>query len=70
METERYLKITFTPVKVPKNRGVRWLFWNVYWKVWMIWRFEFLAFIFLKLAKLFEKISNTEKQHKDENIQK
>ena len=55
--SDGYLQITITPLKVPKNTITKWLFWNVYWKIWKVWRSKLLAFIFKKLANVCEKIS-------------
>ena len=49
-----YYKMTFSKLNVPKNRILKWLFWNVYWKVWNIWRPSFLAWFFNKLSNLFK----------------
>lgn len=52
---EEYLKITVTPMRVPKNKIIRYLFWNIYWRVWKIWKPKFLAWFYGGLANWFEK---------------
>ena len=57
-----YFVMTITPLKVPKNKVLQWIFWNVYWRVWKVWRLKLIAFIFGELVKIFDKIrSNTNK---------
>jgi hypothetical protein len=40
---EGYWEITLTPLKIPQNRIKKWLFWNIYWRVWYIWKPFFLS---------------------------
>ena len=56
--SDGYLQITITPLKVPQNKTTKWLFWNVYWTIWKVWRHKLLAFVFGKLANVCEKISS------------
>lgn len=52
---DEYLQITITPMKVPKNKILRWLFWNIYWKVWNIWKPKFLAWFYGGIANFLKK---------------
>jgi len=53
-EEKGYFKLTVTPMKTPKNPILNWIFWEGYWRVWMVWRINLLAWIFGKLAGIFE----------------
>ena len=44
------LQITISKQKIPKSKFGHWWFWNIYWKVWKIWRPKFLAWMFRGLA--------------------
>ena len=54
-DEEEYLVLEFKPMKVPKNKILKWLFWNVYWQVWKIWRPTFLAWFYGGIADWIEK---------------
>ena len=56
MTKKGYWKMTITPIKAPQNKIIKWLFWNIYWKVWNILRTKMLAWIFGKLADICEKV--------------
>jgi hypothetical protein len=46
------LQITFTKAKVPKSKIRKWFYWNVYWRVWKIWKPHFLAKFYWGLSNL------------------
>ena len=48
---EEKLVITLEPIRVPRGRFRRWWFFNVYWRVWKIWKPRFLSFVYGNLAR-------------------
>ncbi len=59
---EGYFVMKLTLIKPPKNKILKWLFWNVYWAVWNCWRprmrakfFWFLVWLTTPLAKKLEQ---------------
>ena len=60
MKDEGYFEITIEPMQTPKNKYLNWMFWNIYWKVWNIWRPKFLAWFFLGLFNFFDKRMNND----------
>jgi len=54
---KEYLEITLTPIKIPKNRILRWLYWNVYWRIWEIGRPLLIGKIYYLLGKILKVIN-------------
>ena len=59
---EGYFVMKLTPIKQPKNKILKWLFWNAYWEVWNCWRsrmrakfFWFLVWLTKPLVKNLEQ---------------
>jgi len=48
--SKEVLQITISKTKLPKSKLGKWLYWNLYWRVWKIWRPKFLAWFFKGLA--------------------
>lgn len=58
---EGYFKMTFKKLRVPKNKLLKWFFWNVYWKVWNIWKPKMLSkfywWLFNSCDIIYEKLT-------------
>ena len=59
---DEHLEITFSKRKALKTKFGKWFYWNIYWKIWCIWRPRFLAWFF----KLFISKKRLEELYNEE----
>ena len=45
-DDKEILQITISKRKVPKSKFGKWLYWNIWFTIWGIWRPRFLAWLF------------------------
>jgi hypothetical protein len=57
--------VKFTSIKPFRNKYHKWLYWNIYWRIWMIWRPLLLSKIFLGIAISLEYITLSLTKNKD-----
>ena len=59
------ITISKSKIKTPKTRFRRWLFWNVYWNVWKVWRPRLMSKIWHGLYLLLTPASMKKKIDKE-----
>ena len=47
------LQITLSKVKLPNSKLGKWLYWNVYFRIWKVWRPKLLAKFYYGLSNFF-----------------